>query len=82
MRMREFAFPVYLFAKTASGAGITFSSGNEWYDLHLEATSVTVPVNGTKVVVVQHQHKSINMWSTMTYKDWVTWLHRYADCIS
>ena len=69
MRMRKFIFPVHLFAKAASGAGITFSSGNEWYGLHLEATSVTVPVNGTKVVVAQHKHKSTNMWFAMTYWD-------------
>ena len=67
MRMRKFIFPVHLFAKAASGAGITFTSGNKWYGLHLDATSVTVPVNGAKVTVIQHEHKSINMWSAMTY---------------
>ena len=58
MRMRKFIFPVHLFARAASGAGITFSSGNKWYVLHLVATSVTVPVNGAKVAEIEHEHKS------------------------
>ena len=57
MRMREFIFPVLLNARSASGAGITFSNGNEGYDLHLEASSVTVPVNGTNLVISQQKHK-------------------------
>jgi hypothetical protein len=48
---------VHLVVKTASRAGITFSSGNEWYGLYLEATSVTVPVDGAKVAGIQHEHK-------------------------
>jgi hypothetical protein len=55
--MRKFIFPVHLFARAASGAGITFSSSNEWYGLHLASTSVTVPVNGAKVAGIQHEHK-------------------------
>ena len=61
MRKWKLFFLFHQVAKAASGAGITFSSGNEWYGLHLEATSVTVPVNGAKVAGIQHEHKSVNL---------------------
>jgi hypothetical protein len=58
MRSWKLFFLLHQVPKAASGAGSSFSSGNEWYGLHLDATSVTVPVNGAKVAGIQHEHKS------------------------
>jgi hypothetical protein len=76
--MRKFIFPVHLFARAAFGAGITFSSGNEWYGLHLVATSVTVPVNGAKVAMIQHEHKCEIIGRMMNNMKVETWLYGYA----
>jgi len=72
MRMGYFAFLVHLLVRAASGAGTTFSSGNEWYIFSLVSTSVTVLDNGTKVAGIQHEHKSTYLSFTNRHQEKVS----------
>ncbi len=65
MRMGYFAFLVHPLVRAASGAGIAFSSGNEWYIFSLVTTSMTVLDNGTRLGISQQKDKFIKM-SRMT----------------